>query len=375
MKNCRLLYFVTEDWFFCSHWMSLATAARDAGYEVTVMTRVRDHGDRIRAAGLQVIPLEISRRGLNPLGEFTLLWQIVKTIRRVKPNLVHNFALKPIIYGSFAARLAGVSSVINSMTGLGFLFISNSLKARLGRALITPLYNIIFNQPGNHIILENPDDLRLLKDRKILRTNQVILVRGAGVDDNLFTVHPEPDEQPLVILASRMLWDKGVGEFVEAAQELIKRGVKARFALVGGSDSENPAAISSQQLNKWSEEGVVELWGHQTNMHEVFKQAHIVCLPSYREGLPKVLLEAAACGRPIVATDVPGCREIVSDGQNGLLVPPRDSGAIAETLLRLIDSKDLRLSMGAKGREMIEKEFTHNHVNGVTLNLYKKLLR
>ncbi len=375
MNKGRLLYFVTEDWFFCSHWMPFAIAAKDAGYEVAVLTRVREHGDRIRAAGLQLIPLEISRRRMNPMGEIRVLWQIIRIYRTFKPDIVHNIALKPMIYGSIAAYLSKIPAVVNAMTGMGFLFISNALKARLGRLLVMPLYRVLLNRPANHLILENPDDLQLLRDRNILKTDQVTLIRGAGVDSALFTMHPEPEETPLVVLASRLLWDKGIGEFVEAARILMHNGVSARFALVGGSDFENPAAIQAEQLQKWREEGAVELWGYHAKMHEVFGSAHIVCLPSYREGLPKVLLEAAACGRPIVTTDVPGCREVVNDGVNGLLVPPRDGEALAKALKTLIESKDLRQSMGLSGRERIEKEFTHEDVNAAVLQLYEKLLR
>ncbi len=369
----RLLYFVTEDWFFCSHWLPLAAAAREAGHEVFVVTRVREHGERIRKAGFRLIPMEMSRRGINPFLELLVILRLTAVYRKIRPGIVHHMGQKPMVYGSIAARMAGIPVVVNALMGLGFLFISENPKARVGRYLVMKLYKALLNRPESHVILENPDDLRLLIDKGILKTNHYSLIRGAGVDIRTFAVRPESGNVPLVVLASRLLWDKGVGEFVGAARILKKQGVNARFVLVGDRDSENPTAVSPEQLDEWQAEGVVEWWGYRSDISEVFGQSHIVCLPSYREGVPKVLLEAAACGRPIVTSDAPGCREIVSNGQNGFLVPLRDSAAVADALKKLIDFPDLRKSMGLKGRERVENNFTHCHINTATLGLYAEL--
>lgn len=377
MSGRRLLYFVTEDWAFCSHRLALGIAAKDAGYEVWVVTRVREHGERIAAAGLHVVPLEMARRGMNPIRELKVIITLISIYRRIRPHIVHHVALKPMIYGSIAAWVAKVPVVINAVIGLGYLFSSESFKARLGRWLVIPLYRLLLNRPCSHVILQNPDDLRLLHSLRVLFTDKLTLIRGSGVDDKIFTLSPElkAEHDVLIVLASRLLWDKGIGEFIAAARMLIDNGVSARFALVGDRDPENPASISENQLHRWQEEGIIELWGRRENMAEVLSLAHIVCLPSYREGLPKVLLEAAAVGRPIVTTDAPGCREIVEHGKNGYLVPLRDSGAVADALKKLIDSPELRRRMGKVGRKMVEEQFSLKLVNAAILSLYKELIQ
>lgn len=375
-KAIRLLFFVTEDWYFCSHRIPLALAAKEIGYEVTVVTRVRSHGEHIRESGLNLIPLELSRRGINPFKELKIICRLASIYRAEQPDIVHHVALKPVLYGSIAARLAKISFAVNAMAGLGFLFSSRSFKARLVRPFVMQLFRFLLNRRGDRVILQNPDDLSLMCDSDILDRDRVVLIRGSGVDTMEFRVYPEPDDTPLVVLASRLLWDKGVGEFVEAARELKKQGVSARFVLVGEGDIENPATISDEQLHSWHEQRVVEWWGRRENMPKVFAESHIVCLPSaYSEGVPKVLIEAAACGRPIVTTDAPGCREIVQDGLNGFLVPLRDTTAVAEALRKLIHSPELRRKMGARGRKLVERDFSLDKVNSETLALYEGLLQ
>lgn len=370
----KILFFVTEDWFFCSHFIDRAVAAQQAGYEVGVITRVRAHGDVIRSAGLRLIPLDLSRRGKNLLRELDVIRRLVRIYRTECPDLVHQFALKPILYGTIAARLAGVKTIMNAPVGMGYVFSSRKWKARFIRPLVILSYRWLMNPPRSWVVLENPDDERLLIGLRIANARHTRVIRGAGVDLQRFAVGPEPEGGVLVVLAARMLWDKGVGEFVEAAQLLRSAGVSARFVLVGDADTANPAAIPESQLSAWQAEGLVEWWGHRDDMPKVLSQAHIVCLPSYREGLPKVLIEAAASGRAIVATDVPGCREIVCHGENGLLVPARDARALAEALKQLILDPSLRQRMGKRGREIAEAEFSVERVNNETLALYKAVL-
>lgn len=370
----KILFFATEDWFFCSHFIDRAVAAQQAGYEVGVITRVRAHGDVIRSAGLRLIPLDLSRRGKNLLRELDVIRRLVRIYRTECPDLVHQFALKPILYGTIAARLAGVKTIVNAPVGMGYVFSSRKWKARFIRPLVILSYRWLMNPPRSWVVLENPDDERLLIGLWIANARHTRVIRGAGVDLQRFAVGPEPEGGVLVVLAARMLWDKGVGEFVEAAQLLRSAGVSARFVLVGDADTANPAAIPESQLSAWQAEGLVEWWGHRDDMPKVLSQAHIVCLPSYREGLPKVLIEAAASGRAIVATDVPGCREIVCHGENGLLVPARDARALAEALKQLILDPSLRQRMGKRGREIAEAEFSVERVNNETLALYKAVL-
>ncbi|MDD5035157.1 MAG: glycosyltransferase family 4 protein [Methylococcaceae bacterium] len=367
----KLLFFVTEDWYFCSHRLPLALAAQQAGFEVCVLTRVREHGERIRRAGLKLIPLELSRRGTNPLAELGLLLRLIAIYRREQPDLIHQVAIKPVLYGSLAARLAGIPHVVNAIAGLGWLFTSPSTKARLLGHSVVLAFRLLLNR--GKLIVQNPNDLEFLLKLGI-PPSRIALIQGSGVDVLEFSPSPEPSGPPLVMLPSRQLWDKGIGEFVAAARRLKNAGIAARFVLVGAPDAENPAAISERQLALWQQEGIVEYWGHRTDMAQVFSQAHIVCLPSYREGLPKALIEAAAAGRPIVTTDVPGCREVVRDGENGLLVPVKAVEALADALTKLIEDSSLRARMGAKGREMAVESFSQERICAETLALYRQLL-
>jgi glycosyltransferase involved in cell wall biosynthesis len=373
----RLLFVVAEDWYFCSHRLHIALAARDAGFDVVVATRVRAEGGdaaRITAAGLRLHPIGMSRGRLNPWRELLSVLELLRVYRRERPDLVHHVAVKPVIYGSLAARLAGVPRVVNALAGLGFLFSSISLKARLLRPLATLAYRLLLGGPKQVLILQNADDRELFVRRGLVSAAATRLIRGSGVDTDRYAPRPEPDGPPLVALPARLLRDKGVAEFVAAARLLKTGGVAARFALIGDVDPENPASIGREQLAAWQAEGVVEVWGHRDDMPEVLAGCALVCLPSYREGLPKILLEAASCGRAIVATDVPGCREIVVDGDNGLLVPPRDAPALAAALATLLGDPALRRSMGERGRQRVLAEFAAERVAAATLAVYRELL-
>lgn len=374
-QRLHLLYFVTEDWFFCSHFIERAVAAQRAGYEVSVLTRVREHGDRIRAEGLSLIPIEIQRKGLNPFRELSTILQLILIYRRERPHLVHHFALKPIIYGTLASWLASIEHCVNAPVGMGFVFSSSSRLARLIRPMVRLTLRALLNPSGSRVVFENADDLAEAVASGLVRSQAAVLIRGAGVDIVRFRPYPELDGIPKVVLVARMLWEKGVGEFVEAARRLRARKVAARFLLVGAPDSESPAAIPVSQLQAWARENVVEWWGQRSDIAEILADSHIVCLPSYyREGLPKALLEALAAGRPIVATDAPGCREAVRHGDNGFLVPNRDPEALAEALARLIQDPLLRQRMGACGRRRAETEFASSLVCEATLALYRELL-
>lgn len=371
----KILYFVTEDWYFCSHRLPLAVAAREAGYEVAVVTRVREHGDYIRAAGLRLIPLELSRSGRNPFTEWLTVWRLYRVFRHEQPVLIHNVALKPVLYGTLAARLAGVPHVVNALAGLGHLFGRGRRGLGLLRGLVKLAFRWLLNGTRDRVILQNPDDQNLLVSAGALDPGRAILIRGSGVDLGRFRPAREPAGIPVVVLAARMLWDKGVGEFCAAAERLRDQGVTARFVLVGDSDEENLGSIPRTQLELWQRAGVVEWWGKRGDMPEILGHCHLFCLPSYYgEGVPKVLLEAAAAGRPIVTTDMPGCREVVRDGENGLLVPPRDVPALAEALGKLLQDKPLRESLGRRSREIAEAEFGVERVIEKTLEIYRGLL-
>jgi len=372
MAAPRLLYFVTEDWYFCSHRLPLAVAARVAGYEVTVVTRVRAHADVIRSAGLRLVPFEMARRGKNPFRELAHVWQLVRIYRSLCPDVVHHVAMKPVLYGTIAARIARVPHIVNALAGFGFVFSSRDLYARLLRPAIRAMLRRVLRCGA--VIVQNPDDAAMVRDLGI-SDKCVHTIRGSGVDLERFRPGPEADGVPVVVFAARMLHDKGVNEFVAAARMLRAAGVQARFVLVGDTDPGNPSAVSTERLTEWKHEMVVEWWGRREDMPVVFAGCHIVCLPSYyREGLPKVLIEAAACGRPIVTTDVTGCRETVRHGENGLLVPPRDAVALANALRLLIENQDMRQRMGQRGREIAETEFSVENVIRETLAVYRGFL-
>lgn len=373
MKSAKLLFFVTEDWYFCSHRLPLAVAAKNAGYEVVVVTRVKEHGETIRKAGLRLIHLDLSRRGMNPLKEIATLLELRRIYRNENPDVLHHVALKPVLYGSFIAWIVGCKKMINAMAGMGFLFVSSRKKARLLRPFVVWAFRLLLNRPGNYLIVQNPYDAGYFKQCNLIDPEKITMIRGAGVDIHHFVPVPETPGKPVVMLASRLLWDKGVREFVEAAFLLRRQGVCARFVLVGDGDPENPANIPSSQIQEWQHTEDIELWGHRNDMAEVISQAHVVCLPSYREGLPKVLLEAASCAKPIVTTDVPGCREIVRHGKNGLLVPARNPVALAEAIKALLDEPEKRCCMGEAGRQIVEQEFAQEVIVAQTLELYNKI--
>lgn len=368
----KILFFITEDWFFCSHFLNRAIAAQHSGYEVTVVTNVRNHGDKITTHGLNLIPVELVRRSMNPLQELRLIWTLIRIFRCVQPDLVHNIAFKPIFYGSIAAFIARVPFIINAPVGMGFAFSSKKWQAKLFRPLVLSAYHIFLNPANSCVIFENPDDMQMMTRLGAVFPDRTILIRGAGVDLNLFSLKPEPEGTPVVILAARMLWDKGVGEFVEASRILQKDGIECCMVLVGDPDAGNPASINEQTLCAWQTEGAVEWWGHRDNMPEMLAQSNIVVLPSYREGLPKVLLEAASCGRAIITTDVPGCREIVHHNENGLLVPSHDAYSLAEAIKTLIENPNFRSQLGKRGREIVEAEFSEEIVIRQTIALYKE---
>ncbi len=364
----KLLYFVTEDWYFCSHRLPLAIAAKQAGYEVIVVTRVQQHGDMIRDAGLTLIPFKIHRSGLNLLREMCTIARLIQIYRCERPAIVHHVSAKPVLYGSIAARAAGIPLVINTLAGMGWLLSPSGIHSNQFRWYTRALFRRQLRR--GITVVQNSDDLRLLM-KMGLDTSRVHHIAGSGVDLSVFIQRPEPEGTPTVVLPARFLWSKGIGEFVAAARLLRARGVKARFILAGKPDEMNPAAIAPGQLAAWAGEGIVECPGWIDDMPALLESCHIVCLPSYREGLPKALLEALATGRPIVTTDVAGCREVVHDGDNGLLVPARDPLALANALERLITDPLLRHQMGQSGRLRAEQEFGHDRIIPATLEIYR----
>ncbi len=373
-KVPRLLFFVTEDWYFCSHRLPIAIAAKQAGFDVWVLTREMAHGSVIRNAGLNLVHIDLTRGGCNPFRELRVLARAVRAYRDLRPDIVHHVAMKPVIYGSIAARMSPVAGVINALGGLGYMFTSKDPVARLLRPIAEFWLRIGLRRKASVTLLQNPDDLALLCEHGIVRAADVKLIPGSGVDTRRFSPVPPPAGAVTVVLAARMLRDKGVVEFVEAARQLGGSTSTARFILVGDPDPSNPASLGIGQLRDWVAEGVVEWWGWREDMAKVYQSAHIACLPSYREGFPKSLQEAAACGLPIVTTDVPGCREVVPAGENGVLVRRQDAAALAQAMAKLIADPLLRARMGAASRKLAEDTFSVEHIVALTLDTYKGLI-
>ena len=373
--RAKLLYLVSEDWYFVSHRLALAVAAQKAGYDVSVATRVTRDGGTIRDAGLRLLPITFERSGLGPVSEARTLARLIALYRQERPDLVHHVALKPVIYGSFAARAAGVGGVVNALMGLGFVFSSDSAKARALRPAVRRALGLALKGSKTRLIVQNSDDQKLIVGQNLARGNDVRLIRGSGVNPDNFPVAAAPSGPPLIVLPARILKDKGVEDFVAAAKILKNRGVDARFALIGDPDPINPASIPKSTIESWVSGGTIEHWGWtpQAEMPKVFAQSRAVCLPSYREGLPRALLEAAACGRAIIATDVPGCREVVRPGVNGWLVPPRDAPALASAMLDAINNAERCAAYGAAGRKLIERELSEAGVIADTLAVYREL--
>jgi glycosyltransferase involved in cell wall biosynthesis len=366
----KIVLFANTDWYLYNFRLDFALALQKTGYDVLLLSPDGPYRSKMEALGLRWINFPISRRGINPIRELAAIWRLIKIYQQECPDIVHHFTIKCVFYGSTAAHFTGVKKIINSITGLGYVFLGEDIKVRMIRWVAVNWYRLILH--GTEVIFLNKDDMAFFINGGIIRADEAIFIAGDGVN----TTQYAPDKkkrslQPIVVLACRMLYDKGVAEFVQAAQQLKKDGINARFVLVGNIDSGNPSAIAETQLQAWQQEGDIEWWGWHDKMEEVFQQASIACLPSYREGLPKMLIEAGACGLPLVATDVPGCREIVIDGKNGLLVPPRDAIALADAIGHLLKNEPLREKLGECSRLVIERQYSTRIIVDKTLSVYE----
>ncbi len=369
----KIIYFVTEDWYFLSHRAPIARAAQKNGFKVIVATALTGRGPDIMKENFTVAPLRLARSGKNPFSELLSIIEIVKLYRAQKPDIAHHVALKPVVYGAIAAMIARTPLTINALAGLGHVFVAKGVKAYMVRLFVKWALRFALKRKKSRTIFQNPEDKKLFIDEGLVNESQAVLIKGSGVDVNLFTPPAkEPVGAPVVALISRMLRTKGVFDFVEAAKILKERKVNVRMALVGSPDSANPASIPEETLRRWNDDGAIEYWGQRGDIHEVLKNISMVALPSfYGEGVPKSLIEAASAARPIVTYDIAGCREIVHDGVNGFLTPPRDTKKLALAIEKLAGDVGLAKKMGAAGREIAIKEFAQEGVIESTLALYK----
>ncbi|MDR0737324.1 MAG: glycosyltransferase family 4 protein, partial [Zoogloeaceae bacterium] len=329
-----------------------------------------------RAHGLVWHALPLTRSGTNPFTEMAALWALIRLFRRIRPAIVHLVTVKPVIYGGIAARLTRVPAVVAAVSGLGFVFSHRGFKASMIRFLVGRLYRMALGHPGLRVIFQNPDDAQCIARLAALPVERTCLIRGAGVDLAEYILTPLPeDECPLIILPARLLKSKGVLEFVEAARQLLASGVKARFALVGVPDAGNPDSVTDAAIAAWIKEGSIEYWGYRDDMPIVLSRSSLVVLPSfYAEGLPKALIEAQACGRAVVTSDWPGCRDAIAANVTGLLVPPRDAAALAKAIGALLDDRERLRAMGKAARALAEEAFDVRQVVRKHLEIYRSLI-
>jgi glycosyltransferase involved in cell wall biosynthesis len=375
----RLLFVVNVDWFFLSHRLPIALEAIRSGYEVHIATGLTTRLDDLLGYGLIVHSLSLDRSSTSIFSTAKTFWEIFRLFNHIRPDVVHLVTIKPAIFGGLAARLANVPAVVVAVSGLGFVFVARGFNAALRRVFVSLLYRLSLGHANLRVIFQNIDDKNSLMQVAKLAERDTAMIAGSGVDLDEYIALPLATGLPVVMLAARLLADKGVREFVQAARALkaISDPEKpiARFVLVGDIDRFNPTSISSVELQHWKAEGVVEVWGHQDEMVKCLPLAHIVVLPSYYgEGLPKVLIEAAACGRAVVTTDHPGCREAIEPDISGLLVPIRDSASLASAIKKILDDPGYCRRMGLAGRNLAERSFCVKKVVATHMSIYSDLL-
>jgi glycosyltransferase involved in cell wall biosynthesis len=369
----RILIVVNVDWFFISHRLSVAEAALREGHEVHIATSFISGAETLRAKGFFLHPIAIDRSNSNPSGLIALFVSFVRLFWKLRPDVVHLITIKPVLIGGVAARFSPVRGVLFAISGLGHVFIANGLFSSLRRQLVGIWYRVALGFRNKVIIFQNPDDKDSIISLAGVPSDQVLLIPGSGIRLSDFDPTSVADGDAIVIMVARLLRTKGVREFVEAARLLKRRGVSARFYLAGDVDFANPASISPAELEIWRNEGYVDFLGPRSDIPQLLACSSLVVLPSYREGMPKVLMEAAAAGRAIITTDVPGCRDAIEPGNTGLLVPVRDSKCLADTIGNLLEDNDKREAMGRAGRARAERLFDIDNVVQEHLKVYRLL--
>lgn len=376
----RICYLITQDWYYVSHREALAMQAKKQGFDVNIITQVEKYKEHIKKTGVKLIEINFYRSIKNIFHEFLTIKQIYKAYRNTQPDIIHQVSLKPCLYGSIAIFFCFYGKnkpiVINAFTGLGYVFTSSSFPSRLLRLALIPLFRLLFKQKNMYVVFQNKEDEKIFIQHKITNKNHCYLISGSGVNISQYSYEEqEPEGNIVVMLVARMLIEKGIYEFVDAAKIIKKEYENIRFVLVGGIDCENPSGISQEKLQAWQEKGIIEWWKKQDDMPKIYNKAHMVVLPSYREGLPKVLLEAAASGKPIITTDVPGCRDAIISNETGILVSPKDTNSLVKAIKCLINNKKKRKLMGQHGRKLVEEKFAMEIINDKFLKLYRKLLK
>jgi glycosyltransferase involved in cell wall biosynthesis len=381
MLNKKLVFIINHVAFFVSHRLPIAVKAIEEGWEVYLITGQAGSVEMEKEAveilskyKITHIRLSFSASGMNPIKESFGLWNVYRNLKKIKPNIVHTASPKGNLYGGTSARLAGVKGLVVAISGMGFLYTgeANFIK-KLIKKLYTTFIAWVYRHPNIHVIVQNNDDKKVLIESKLVDAKNISLIPGSGVDLEEYLSITEKESLPLVVFPARILKDKGAVEFVEAARILKERGITWSFALVGSAGYDNPSAVAKEVLEQWISEGIIEWWGHKGNMRDVYAQAGIVCLPSYREGMPKVLLEAAAAGKAVVTTDVIGCRDAIIPKKTGELVSVRDSLSLANVLEILIRDDVKRIEYGRAGRELAKEKYDVRSVTKEIIGLYNRM--
>ena len=373
----KMIFVVTEDWYFHSHRLPMARAAQRAGYTVAVVTNVGRHRAAIEAENIRVIPFSFDRRSLNPVRALRQIVQLARLYRQERPHLVHHIAMKPVLFGAIAAWIAQVPRVINAFAGLGFVFTSNRALARVLRMVLIPSFRLVLKRSGSILLLQNRDDAALLRILKIAPEERTRIIRGSGVDITHYRQSPMPDFASgfICAFAGRMIDIKGLPTLRQAAALLRETHPTVKIWLCGQPDPGNPGAWSEQALQDWARESGNVVYRGQCAMADIWPHVHLAVQPSWGgEGIPKSLLEAAASGRPIVASDVPGCREVVEQDVNGLLVPPRDAAALAQAIGALADDPARTAAMAAHSRPIVEASLSADQIGREAEALYRSCL-
>jgi glycosyltransferase involved in cell wall biosynthesis len=369
-----ILFVCNTDWFFLSHRTELAVAVMQEGFEVHLAAPIADKAEELSVLCIETHSIPMTRTGGNPFSELRTLWSLWRVLRRVDPTIVHAITPKPTLYMAFLARVAKTPKLVLAVSGLGHVFSSSGCVSWLRRVFIARAYKLLLKHPNMSVIFQNNSDREVLEGVSASIANCSVLINGSGVDLSRFGWEPENSSHPLrIVMACRLLWEKGVAEFVQAAKIVRCEFPDVQFDLFGKID-DHPSAVPQVTLEEWAEEGIVNWRGYTDNVSSVFRDSNIVVHPSYYgEGMPKVLLEAAASGRPVVTTDFPGCRDAVVAGVTGLLVKPRDPGSLADAVSTLIQDGFLRQEMGRKGRLLAESKFSVQDVVQQHLEIYMAL--
>lgn len=373
----KVVFFANTDWYLYNFRLAFAKFLRERDFEVVMLSPTGPYGALLQAEGFRWIGINMDRRSLNPGKELGLVRRISAVYRSEKPDIVHHFTIKCVIYGSLIARLHGIGRQVNAVTGRGHVFTDAGYKARLLRPLVRTLMKAALGGEGSRLILQNKDDVETFVGAELATPEQIHLVMGSGVDTLRFQPHMTERELPImrVLLASRLLWDKGLNEYMAAARVLRQQGFPIEFLLAGSPDPGNPGSVTAADAASWERSGVISYLGHVSDMPSLFADIDLMVLPSYYgEGVPRCLLEAAASGLPIVTTDEPGCREIVVDRDNGLLIPARDATALTNAIRYMYEHPDERRRMGKAGRARVLNQFDQCIVFEKTLSVYQELL-